>query len=177
MSGPGGTATGMGGTPPIVTFAELYRQPEAHTYKDSYAELYAHFVPSANWNHLNKLNMVVGVPTSATNTYVGLFTDPNHATGTTRLLHCPTRYQSLDGSAHNGQVYAILDDMVGTAATWVKFPTDAFRLTRCSHVSTDGAALRSYWTDHPAATIVPPSTDANNSRDYATPNLMYVPAP
>ena len=160
-----------------LTFADRYALTDP--YGGDYRRVMNHFAlpagGAANWNAGALTNAVVGIE-NAPNAYIGLFADGVNDEGRVRLVHCPLRFQGLLGSTsvHIGRTFVMLDEIVGTTASFVEFPANAMTLCPTVRVPTDLAGAATLWNADPTADVIDPVT-GNNGRAVQVPLLMYVP--
>lgn len=159
---------------PTLTFAELYQLSD--TRQGDYRELMSHFMPTGTWDADRKLQDIVGLE-GEPNAYIGLFEDQVHPEGRIRLLHCPQRYNGTLGrpTTLDGKVFAILDEIAGNYATFVRFPADAMAICADTDVPGTIADAAARWMASPNAHVLDPVA-TNRGRTAKAPYLMHVPA-
>lgn len=166
----------------ITSFAALYARPEADPYGGEYAGVLDTFSVqpgAAGWQQGRVRSTVMGAPDTMCNAYVGLFTDPAHPQGRTRLLHSPKRFPGVMGrpTPYDNNCYAVLGDVVGTVATFVAFPIDSFNAAPQRTIPGTIAAAAALYAVDPNLQILDPVDPAAGGRDEVVPNMIFVPAP
>lgn len=161
-----------------LTFGDLYATSD--TYGGDYREVMDYFTPTPGapnqWDAPHKLDSLVGIEETP-NAYIGIFENGAQPEGRVRLLHCPSRYTGILGnpSPLNGEIFAVLDDIVGAVATFVYFPDDAMELCAVTRIPATFADATAAWNNEPNAILLDPVA-APNGREVQVPHLMHVPA-
>jgi hypothetical protein len=165
---------------PTFSFAELSARPEEDPYEGDYKAVLATFgVPAVGpWDKSACFDRTLGVGDMTTNAYVGIFSTPGSLEGRTRLIHSPRRFPSIMGRStpYDGQAFAILDDVTGTAAQLVHYEEDNFEATSPVTIPPTGNAAAILWASDPGLKVLPPSDVATAGRVVRVPYMMFVPA-
>lgn len=112
------------------------------------------------------------------NAYVGLFQDPDHPPGSTRLVHAPRRFAAKIGvsSPYVYECFAILDDVTSGLVQVVEFGEEFFACTGKINVPTSGEAALAMWLENLDIDLLPAPKNTNNKDLIRVTKVMYVPA-
>jgi len=171
-------AAGAGPVPATLTFRDLYDDPNQDPYGGDYRDAMTAFViPAAGTWRADQLFGRVLAAGDVTSAYVGLFEDPDHPEGLTRLVHDPKRFPAVIGRAtpYDNVAYAFLDDVAGNSAVTVVFPEDAFLASTLVSIPGDIASAAALWTADPALDILDPVATAAGGQARRVPSYMFVP--
>lgn len=171
-------AAGAGPVPAKLTFRDLYEDPDQDPYDGDYREaMRAFIIPAAGaWTAATLYNRVLAAG-DVTSAYVGLFEDPDHPEGLTRLVHDPKMFPMVIGRAtpFDNVAYAFLDDVSGTSAVTVVFPDEAFQASSLVSIPGDIASAATLWAADTTLAILDPIATAAGGQARRVPSYMFVP--
>jgi hypothetical protein len=161
------------------TFRQHYKNPKVDPYRGSYKNVLAEFVVlDKNWKAEELAVRAVDLEAETANAYVGLFQDPDHPPGSTRLVHAPRRFAAKIGvsSPYDYECFAILDDVTSGLVQVVEFGEEFFACTGKINVPTSGEAALAMWLENLDIDLLPAPKNTNNKDLIRVTKVMYVPA-